>query len=208
MKKYTHHAWVAVLSALIATTVWPLVVSADDKFDSAPLPMAEYIELKKFKQLPSAERIALSNLRQKEIIQGALAYSPTARELLASLLAAGQDTLAAQGAKAPQVTAYAQSIVTEGDLTSPNKNRGSPGAIVQATYTVYDWGRIDANVKGRKESEISLYARQNLLARQVAIDALTTCLELNKQRASNRKRKCNDECNKRNDDCSNKHWPD
>jgi adhesin transport system outer membrane protein len=122
-------------------------------------------------------------LRQKEIIQLALTNSPTARELLASQLAAGQDTLAAKGAKSPQITALAQSAVTEGDLAPANKNRGSPGATLQAIYTVYDWGRIDANVKGRKESEISLYARQNLLARQVTIDALTTCLELNKQRA-------------------------
>lgn len=173
----------ALLTAIVAISAWPLIVSADDKNDAAPLPTADYLELKKFKQLPSAQRIALSNLRQKEIIQKALSYSPTARELVASQLAAGQDTLAAKGAKAPQVTAYAQSIVTEGDLTAANKNRGSPGAIVQATYTVYDWGRIDANVKGRKESEISLYARQNLLSRQVTIDALTTCLELNKQRA-------------------------
>lgn len=145
--------------------------------------MGEYLELKQYSQIPSAARVAQSNLRQKEIIQAALAYSSTARELFASQLAAGQDTLAAKGAKAPQVTAYAQSIVTEGDLALAAKNRGSPGAIVQATYTVYDWGRIDANIKGRKESEISLYARQNLVARQVTIDALTTCLELNKQRA-------------------------
>ena len=173
----------ALLTAIVAISAWPLIVSADDKNDAAPLPTADYLELKKFKQLPSAQRIAQSNLRQKEIIQAALANSPTARELLASQLAAGQDTLAAKGAKAPQITAIAQSVVTEGDLTSANKNRGSPGATVQAIYTVYDWGRIDANIKGRKESEISLYARQNLLSRQVTIDALTTCLELNKQRA-------------------------
>jgi adhesin transport system outer membrane protein len=47
---------------------------------------------------------------------------------------------------------------------------------------LYDWGRLDANVKGRKEAETSLYARQTLLARQVALDAIGTCLELTKQR--------------------------
>ena len=173
----------ALLPAFLIAGFWSSSVIAEDKTELAALPLVEYQELKRFNKIPSAERVAQSNLRQKEIIQSALTYSPTARELLASQLAAGQDTLAAKGAKAPQITAYAQSIVTEGDLTTANKNRGSPGAIVQATYTVYDWGRIDANVKGRKESEISLYARQNLLARQVTIDALTTCLELNKQRA-------------------------
>ena len=173
----------ALLPAFLFAAFWSSSVIAEDKTEAAALPLSEYLELKKFNHIPSAARVAQSNLRQKEIIQSALTYSPTARELLASQLAAGQDTLAAKGAKAPQITAYAQSIVTEGDLTPANKNRGSPGAIVQATYTVYDWGRIDANVKGRKESEISLYARQNLLARQVTIDALTTCLELNKQRA-------------------------
>ena len=155
----------------MAATAWPVKGTADEKADTAALQMAEYLELKKFKQLPSAKRIAESNLRQKEIIQSALAYSPTARELIASMLAAGQDTLAAKGAKAPQITASAQSIMTEGDLANASKNRGSPGASIQAIYTVYDWGRLDAIVKGRKESENVIYARQNILARQVATDA-------------------------------------
>ena len=81
----------------MAATAWPVKGTADEKADTAALQMAEYLELKKFKQLPSAKRIAESNLRQKEIIQSALAYSPTARELIASMLAAGQDTLAAKG---------------------------------------------------------------------------------------------------------------
>jgi hypothetical protein len=94
----------ALLTAIVAISAWPLIVSADDKNDAAPLPTADYLELKKFKQLPSAQRIAQSNLRQKEIIQKALANSATARELIASQLAAGQDVLAARGAKAPTPT--------------------------------------------------------------------------------------------------------
>ncbi len=164
-------------------TAWPLVVSAQETLSAASMPMAEYIELKKFKQIGSAGRIAESNLRQREIIEKALANSATARELSASQLAAGQDVLAARGAKAPQVNVFTQSIISEGDLAQANKNRGSPGASVQATYVVYDWGRIDAIVRVRKETETALYARKNLVARQVSTDALAACLELNKQRA-------------------------
>jgi adhesin transport system outer membrane protein len=180
MKTLKRLAW---QSAILAAVTWPYVASAQNTSEAEQLPLNDYLELKRFSQISSAARLAQSNLRQKEIIQKALTYSSTARELVASQLAAGQDTLAAKGAKAPQVTALAQSVVTEGDLANASKNKGSPGATLQAIYTVYDWGRIDAIVKGRKESENAVYARQNLLARQVTTDALTACLELNKQKA-------------------------
>ena len=184
MKKYTLLAWLSAVLVLVTTAAaWPFKAAAQDAMTMATMPMAEYLELRKFKEIATAKRVAESNLRQKDIVQKALAYSATGRELYASQQAAGQDVLAAQGAKAPQVTVFTQSIVTEGDLTQANKNRGSPGASVQATYTVYDWGRIDAIVKVRKESENAIYARQNLVARQITIDALGACLELNKQRA-------------------------
>ena len=183
MKKLKRIAWLVAIVTTALSPTGAIGASADDKAEAAPLPLNEYQELKRFVEIPSAGRIAQSNLRQQQIIQAALTYSPTAREILASLLAAGQDTAAAKGAKAPQVTATVQSVITEGDLALASKNRGSPGATIQATYVLYDWGRLDANVKGRKETEISLYARQNLLARQVALDAISTCLELTKQRA-------------------------
>ena len=183
MKKLKRIAWLVAIVTTALSPAGAIGASADDKAEAAPLPLNEYQELKRFVEIPSAGRIAQSNLRQQQIIQAALTYSPTAREILASLLAAGQDTAAAKGAKAPQVTATVQSVITEGDLALASKNRGSPGATIQATYVLYDWGRLDANVKGRKETEISLIARQNLLARQVALDAISTCLELTKQRA-------------------------
>jgi outer membrane protein, adhesin transport system len=180
MKTLMRFAW---QSAILAAITWPFGASAQNASEAEPLPLNDYLELRRYSQISSAARIAESNLRQKEIIQKALTYSPTARELIASQLAAGQDTLSAKGAKAPQVTALVQSAVTEGDLANASKNKGSPGATLQAIYTVYDWGRIDAIVKGRKESENAVVARQNLLARQVTTDALTACLELNKQKA-------------------------
>ena len=184
MKTLTRVAWLSAILVLATTTAaLPIKTYAQDALSMATMPMAEYLELRKFKEIATAQRVAESNLRQKNIVQNALAYSATGRELYANQQAAGLDVLAAKGAKVPQITAYVQSIVTEGDLVQANKNRGSPGAIVQATYTVYDWGRIDAIVKVRKESENAIYARQNLVARQVTIDALGACLELNKQRA-------------------------
>jgi len=184
MKTFKRTAWlISFTSTVLLSPLAANGASADDKAEAAPMQMTDYLQLKRFKEIPSAGRIVESNLRQKEIIIAALNYSPTARELLASLLAAGLDTTAAKGSKAPQVTATVQSAMTEGDLAMASKNRGSPGATIQATYVLYDWGRLDANVKGRKEAEISLNARQNLVARQVALDAITTCLELSKQRA-------------------------
>lgn len=174
---------IAGIVAMTSAAAWPVCASAENKSEATTLQATDYQELKRFNSLATADRIAQSNLRQKQIIQGALAYSPTGREILANLSAAGQDVAAAQGAKVPQVTATVQSAMTEGDIAAASKNRGSPGVTLQATYVVYDWGRIDANVKGRKETELSLYARQSLLARQIAIEALGTCLELNKQRA-------------------------
>ena len=148
MNKIKRLAW---QSAILAAITWPNAASAQNASEAEPLPLNDYLELRRFSQISSAARIAQSNLRQKEIIKNALAYSPTARELVASQLAAGQDTLSAKGAKAPQVTALAQSIVSEGDLANASKNKGNPGATLQAVYTVYDWGRIDAIVNGRKE---------------------------------------------------------
>jgi adhesin transport system outer membrane protein len=180
MKTLKRFAW---QSAILAAVTWPYTASAQNASEAEPLPLNDYLELRRYSQISSAARIAESNVRQKEIILKALTYSPTARELVASRLAAGQDILSAKGAKAPQVTALVQSAVTEGDLANASKNKGSPGATLQAIYAVYDWGRIDAIVKGRKESENAVVARQNLLARQVTTEALTACLELNKQKA-------------------------
>lgn len=180
MKINKYHALLSVIKFLVFA---PLVTWAADQDVTTLEKTADYLQMKRFSEVGSSDRIAKSNLRQKDIIETALANSPTARELIASLQAANQDTMAAQGAKAPQVTATVQSAITEGDIATATKNRGSPGAILQGTYTLYDWGRIDANIKGRQESEIALYARQTQLLRQVAIESLTTCLELNKQRS-------------------------
>ena len=133
MKKLKRIAWLVAIVTTALSPTGAIGASADDKAEAAPLPLNEYQELKRFVEIPSAGRIAQSNLRQQQIIQAALTYSPTAREILASLLAAGQDTAAAKGAKAPQVTATVQSVITEGDLALASKNRGSPGATIQAT---------------------------------------------------------------------------
>ena len=123
----------------------------DEIEEAETLLMSDYLEQKIFAEISLPSRKALSNLREKEIIFTALNNSPSSRELMASLMAAGLDVSAAKGAKAPQVTLTVNSVMTEGDLASASKSRGSPGATIQATYVLYDWGRLDANVKGRKE---------------------------------------------------------
>jgi adhesin transport system outer membrane protein len=149
----------------------------------APLEQADYVSLKNFSKLDAEDKKAESILQQRKIITTALAYSPATREIVSNTLAAGLDVDAVKGAKLPQVTLNAQSVMTEGDLALASKNRGSPGYTLSATYTVYDWGRIDAAVKVRQETQNILYARREQLARQVILDALGGCLQFNKAKA-------------------------
>jgi adhesin transport system outer membrane protein len=173
------------IAVSIVTILLPVAPSfaGQELADDAALDRAEYQSLKRYSQLDSADKVAESNLRVQQVVQTALTFSPATREIMAGAQAAGLDVLAAKGAKLPQVTLTGQSIVTEGDLALASKNRGSPGVTVSATYTVYDWGRLDAAVKGRLETQLTLYARQSQVVRIVSLDAIGACLELTKARA-------------------------
>ncbi len=110
-------------------------------------------------------------------------YSPQIRESASSALAANQDLQAAKGAKLPLVTGSSQSIYRTGDLAINSRATGKPSVTVSAQLPIYDWGRIDANIRGRESALEAAYARKELVNRQLAIDVSSNCLDYTKQRA-------------------------
>ncbi len=143
----------------------------------------ESLRLRNFGGLSSPANVGLSKLRHKHLLDAATDYSPTIREGEFTALAAGQDVDAAKGAKMPQVTLTGQSLYSDGDLAKASRADGRPAATLAAQYALYDWGRIDANIRGREQAREAANARKALLSRQLAVDVTTACLEYNKQRA-------------------------
>lgn len=139
--------------------------------------------LRNFAALPTPANIELSTLKLRQLIRMAEDYSPARREGTYNVIAASQDIEAAKGALLPQVTLTGQSLYSEGDLAKASRATGKPNIVLSAQYALYDWGRITANIQGREQAREAAYARQTLIDRQLAIDAASTCLELNKQRA-------------------------
>lgn len=139
--------------------------------------------LRNFKTLETPANIDLSRLRLRQLIRAAQEYSPALREGDYNVLAATQDIEAAKGARLPQVTLAGQSLYSEGDIANAARATGKPSVTLSAQYIIYDWGRIEANVRGREQAQEAAYARRSLLDRQVAVDVTGICLELNKQRS-------------------------
>lgn len=146
--------------------------------------LEESQRLRNFKALTTSEGIDLSNLKLRNLLRAAETYSPALREGDYSVLAAGEDVAAAKGARLPQVTLTGQSLYSDGDIATASRATGKPAAVIAAQYSLYDWGRIAANIAGREQAQQAAYARRKLLNRQLAADVTTICLELNKQRAT------------------------
>ncbi len=143
----------------------------------------ESATLLKYSELGTPERATTSRERTAALIQAAKAYSPGLREAGYLIGAATEDIEAAKGAKKPQVTATTQSLFTTGDINISARATGSPGLTLSAQMPIYDWGRIDAQIRGREAVLAGTYARTDLVARQLIADTLSTCLQYAKQRA-------------------------
>lgn len=139
--------------------------------------------LRNFRELKQPANIELSAMRINQLLALVNELSPAVRELEYNALAAGADVEAAKGALMPQVTVTGQSAYSQGDLPSASRADGRAAVTLAAQYPVYDWGRIAANIRGREQAQASLFARQDLIARQLSIEATSLCLELSKQRA-------------------------
>lgn len=139
--------------------------------------------LRNFAMLATPANVELSILKLRQLVRMAEDYSPARREGTYNIIAASQDIEAAKGARMPQVTVTGQSLYSDGDMARASRATGKPSVVLAAQYALYDWGRINANIQGREQAREAAYARQTLIDRQIAVDAASTCLELNKQRA-------------------------
>ncbi len=145
--------------------------------------LEESKRLRNFGALFSSENLELSKLKLRNLIRVAEEYSPALREGDFTALAAGQDIEAAKGARLPQVTLTGQSLYTDGDIARASRANGKPATTLTAQYALYDWGRIEANIRGREQAQQAAFARKTLINRQLVSDTVGVCLELNKQRA-------------------------
>ena len=166
-------------------TLGLLGISSAAHSDSIPDEMSrtELNVLRDFAHLAQGERVAVSYRRLQNLIQMALDNSPVLKEARFNIDAANEDIVAARGARLPQVSATAQTRYTSTATVSGNPLLGNPGVTVSATLPVYDWGKIDAQIKGRESALGATSARYQLQSQQVAVEVTTLCLELTKQRA-------------------------
>ncbi len=138
-------------------------------------------EVTQYEELKSESKIALSRKSVSELLKVAQDYSPGLREAASGEDAAKAEVSAAKGEKLPKVTVTGQTTYTDGDMASRARATGKPSMVITAEYPVYDWGRIDANIRGREFALTTENARKRLVSNQLAIDALSSCIELNKQ---------------------------
>ena len=143
----------------------------------------ESVRLRNFSRLNRQEVLDEAGKRTRELVSHALQFSPNVREAGYTAAAAEQDIGVAKSAKLPQIFASGQSLMTTGDIAQSSKATGKPSLTLSAQMPVYDWGRIEANIKGRESALTGAIARAALIERQTAADAILNCLELNKSRA-------------------------
>lgn len=143
----------------------------------------ESVRLRNFSRLNKQDVIDEAAARTGELVAHALAFSPNVREAGYTAAAAAQDIGVAKSAKLPQVFASGQSRITTGDIAQSSKATGKPSLTLTAQMPIYDWGRIDANIKGRESALNGAVARAAVIERQTTADAILNCLELNKSRA-------------------------
>jgi adhesin transport system outer membrane protein len=132
---------------------------------------------------PRPEHILRSDAQVRLLVKQAHAYSPLLRELDYSIDAAEQDINVARGARSPQITLRGSSTVVTGGLPTSNRSSGLPYIGVNATLTVYDFGRIEAAIKNREARKDASGARYEQQANLIAIETVTLCLEYTKRRA-------------------------
>ena len=143
----------------------------------------ESVRLRNFPRLSSADIQEEAKKQTHKLIAHALDYSPSVREAGFAAAAAEQDIGVAKSAKLPQVFVSGQSSMTDGDIAQSAKATGKPSLTFTAQLPVYDWGRIEATIKGRESALGAALARTALVKQQIATEAVVSCLELNKARA-------------------------
>ncbi len=142
-----------------------------------------FAALQNLSGLKSADNVHISRAQIYKLLKAAEDFSPAMRETNFAVAAANNDIDAAKGARQPQLTLVGQSVRSDGDIPSASRATGKPSINLQINYPLYDWGRIEANIQGREQSQISAQERARLVSRQTAVEAIGVCLELRKQKA-------------------------
>ncbi len=165
---------------LLSSAVTEVTVAGETTGEA--LASEEIRTLRDLPNLANPTNVIRSDAQIKRLVQQALDYSPAIREARYTSDAAQQDITAAKGQRLPQVsissgaTTYTGEIATAGSASRPYYG-------VNASVPVYDFGRINAQVKGREANYEASRARYAQQANQLAIETVTTCLQYTKQRA-------------------------
>ena len=162
----------AVLSASAAQVVMP----APD----ADAGLAGLIELA---LQDNPERARQASLRAVRLVRQAISQSPSVRESRLAADAALQEVDYARAGKLPQVSVGAKSTVNTADSQSLLKADGMPMATLHADMPLYDWGRVDAAVKGREAAAGSAQAQFDQRRLEAASEAVRACIDFERKQA-------------------------
>ena len=116
----------------------------------------------------NADRAQQARVRAARLVRQAISQSPSVREARLAADAALQEVDYARAGRLPQVSVGAKSTVNTADSQSLLKSDGTPMATLNADMPLYDWGRVDAAVKGREAAVGS--------AQAAPFDRLTTAI--------------------------------
>ncbi len=127
-------------------------------------------------------RDAQSGDRVGRLVRRAIATSPSVREATLLVESALQGITVARAGRLPQLTLGAQSTVNTAQADSLMKADGTPMAVLSAQMPLYDWGRVDAAVRGQQSAVAAARALVAQRQQEAAADALRACLELERRR--------------------------
>ncbi len=168
------------LCAFVLCMLSPLVQA---RALDAALPPEFVAELMDFPGLTHASKLAASKAQVAKLVDLAIANSPLVREAGLITQSSLQDIQAAKGGRLPQVSVSGLSMVNSPDVSQTTSINGQPTATVTAQLSVYDWGRIDAQVKGRESAANASREFQQQRRIDVAAEAVRSCLDLNRKKA-------------------------
>jgi adhesin transport system outer membrane protein len=143
----------------------------------------QVVILRRLESLQSPEHLLRSDAQIHLLVKEAHGFSPALREQAFAIDAAEQDIHVAKSARLPQVTLRGSSTVVTGGLPTSRSSSGMPYIGLNAALNVYDFGRIQANIKGQEARKDAGSARYEQLANQIAIETISTCLDYTRRRA-------------------------
>ena len=181
MKTHFLHAARSFTLVALATQLVPYAGAQTESNKAAGLNADEIIWLLNFNNVKAKESVDLSKTKTRKVLSTAFDASPAIRSSTYALQSAGSDKVAAEGAKKPQITGVAQSAYTQSDVANATQVTGKPSMTLAGRVMVYDWGRLDAIIDNRAALVELADARLRGVKNDLAVEVISTCLEINKQ---------------------------